>query len=129
MKEKILIIEDKLSDKEKIVSALLKGGYEDVSTAIDEEHALMLAKSIQPDIVFIDALLLGTDAFDLCKKIKSRSVFLPKIVIMTDHLETIDAQRIRLSKVDELIDTSIGFDHICKALSNIPKKYTDESSK
>lgn len=42
--------------------------------ALDGEHAVDLAKRIQPDLVLLDALMPGIDGFETCRRLKAERV-------------------------------------------------------
>jgi CheY-like chemotaxis protein len=82
---KILVVEDDDEEREIIASALIKAGYEIVSSSCAEEAYSLISK-ISYDIVVLD-LLLGDDfeaAFDLVDQIKKFSP-ITKVIILSAH--------------------------------------------
>src|SRR5213082_2392449 len=70
MKEHILIVDD----DSRVTSALHRTfayeGYQ-VSTAMDGEGALAIARTKSPDLVILDLMLPGIDGLEVCRRLRT----------------------------------------------------------
>lgn len=66
MQEKILVVDDEQSMVDVIRYSLEKAGYH-VSSAMDGEEALRLAREEKPDLVVLDIMLPRLDGYEVCK--------------------------------------------------------------
>ncbi|MFH1540242.1 MAG: response regulator [Elusimicrobiota bacterium] len=66
----VLIIDDSISDREKLKNMLVEKKYK-VVVAEDAETALKILSQVEIDIVFIDIVMPNEDGFSVLKKIKS----------------------------------------------------------
>ncbi len=64
--QKILVVDDEQSMVDVIRYSLEKAGYQ-VSTAMDGEEALRLARKEKPDLVVLDVMLPRLDGYEVCK--------------------------------------------------------------
>ena len=120
---KILIIDDEEQDRKSMALALERAGYSKISTASTAQEGVGIAKSFKPDVVLIDIVLPNADGFDVCKEIKAVKGMKAKVVIMiTGHLDAIDANKARSSGADEIIEKIPGFKNISSTISSISKK-------
>ena len=70
MNKKILIIEDDPSTLRLIRYTLQQEGYQ-VLTASNGLEGLRKAKSEQPDLIILDAMLPGIDGFEICHRLRA----------------------------------------------------------
>ncbi len=109
---KLLIIDDNEQDRKGMMIALQKAGYQHFATAATESEGVALARSFQPDIVIVDCVLTQLDGFDVCTQIKAIEDLVCKIIVITGHLEAVNAAKARQSGADELLEKTVGFKNI-----------------
>jgi DNA-binding response OmpR family regulator len=83
---KILAVDDD-SDIVEVIKIILEDeGYE-VSTLTSGVHVLNVIASLMPDLVLLDVMLGGMDGRDICRQIKSHSLFknIPVVMISASH--------------------------------------------
>lgn len=123
LNKKILIIDDEEADRKSISLALVKEGFEDVSSASNADEGLQAAQTLKPDIIVIDVVLpngKGLDGFDLCKQIKSiKGLDATRIIMITGHLDAVNAEKARSSGADEIIEKIPGFKNISKTITSL----------
>src|SRR5690242_12493895 len=85
--QKILVVDDEESMVDVIRYSLEKAGYH-VSTAMDGEEALRLAREQKPDLVVLDIMLPKMDGYEVCKII-GVELGMP-IIMLTAKDEEID---------------------------------------
>src|SRR5699024_7062169 len=71
-KQKILIVDDDANIAELISLYLTKECYETMIVN-DEEEALSVFKTFQPNLILLDLMLPGIDGYQVCREIRSRS--------------------------------------------------------
>lgn len=116
---KILIIDDEEQDIKAIALALAKEGYTEISTAGGAEEGLEKARTFKPDAVLIDVVLGNTDGFDVCKQIGAIEGIAPKIIMVTGHLDAIDARKARISCANEIVEKGAGVENLARSIKNI----------
>ena len=109
---KLLIIDDDEQDRKGMTIALRKAGYRHVLSAATEAEGVSLARTFLPDIVIVDCVLTRMDGFDVCREIKSIEGLRSKIIVITGHLEAVDAAKARKSGADELLEKTVEFKNI-----------------
>ena len=87
-KERLLVVED-----EEVIRVLLEDdlgmeGYE-VTTAVDGETALSMARTNPYDLVILDVMLPGKDGFQVCRELRESGVGTP-ILMLTAKSQEID---------------------------------------
>jgi len=119
MSKKILIIDDEIQDRKAMTIALQKAGYSQIESASSGKEGVERVKSFKPDIIIIDVVLQDADGFDLCKEIKAIEGLSAKVIIMiTGHLDKVDAEKARASGADEIIEKILDFGNINRAIDN-----------
>ncbi len=90
MAEKILVVEDDLSALRLISFTLESAGYEVIS-AVNGFEALRKAQEEAPDLLVLDLMLPGIDGYEVCHRLRSRSVgpgaHLPVLVLSAKSQE------------------------------------------
>jgi len=109
---KILIIDDNEQYRKGMTVALQRAGYRHVMSAGTETEGVALARTFLPDIVIIDCVLVRLDGFDVCRDIKAIEGLNSKIIVITGHLEAVDAAKARQSGADELLEKTAEFKNI-----------------
>ena len=72
-KSVILVIDDNMLVCT-IVKDILKTKYEHIITMQDAEQGIAMAKKVLPDLILLDVVLISTDGFQVCQKIKANSI-------------------------------------------------------
>mgnify|MGYP002638774906 FL=1 len=88
----ILVVDDEPSLRHVAEESLLRGGFS-VMTAPDAEQALVLFRTLSPDLVLLDICLPGMDGLELCRLLRSepRNREVPILIMTgTGDLESID---------------------------------------
>ncbi len=65
---KILVVDDVLTDRVNLQNMLLEAGYQ-VLTAASGREALDLASADKPDLIFLDIVMDDMDGFQACRKL------------------------------------------------------------
>lgn len=71
-KDKILVVDDEISQRKLIKTYLLKQDY-DVIEAGDYVEAMKALDQSGPDLALVDVMLPGSDGYDLVRSIRTRS--------------------------------------------------------
>jgi len=121
MSKKILIIDDEEQDRDAMAAVLKREGCAEISCADSGESGIEKAKSFKPDIVLIDVVLQDTDGFEVCKQIKAIEGTRAKVIMITGHLDAVDAEKARTSGADEIIEKILGFKNISQTINNLSK--------
>jgi DNA-binding response OmpR family regulator len=117
--KRILIIDDEAQDRKAMTAALRREGYDDIVCAATAEEGIARAKSCQPTIVVIDVVLKGTDGFDVCKRIKAIEGLNVAVLMVTGHLDAVNAEKARHSGADELIEKIPAFTNVGSTISGL----------
>ncbi|MET0456859.1 MAG: response regulator transcription factor [Mycobacterium sp.] len=100
-----LVVDDEVPLTEVVGSYLKREGFE-VHAAYDGPQALVLASSVDPDVVVLDVGLPGIDGFEVCRRLR---IFSDAYVIMLTARDT---------EVDTVVGLSVGADdYITKPFS------------
>ncbi len=70
MPNKILVVDDSPADLHNIKSIVVNAGHT-VITASSGQEAVIKAKEMMPDMIFMDVIMDDTDGFEACRKIIS----------------------------------------------------------
>ena len=81
-KNKILIVDDNISNIEYLLAILEDGNYE-VAKAYSGEEALTIASTFLPNIILLDIMMPGIDGYEVCQRIRETPFLKHVIVIMT----------------------------------------------
>jgi two-component system response regulator ResD len=86
-KDRVLLIEDTESDRELVLAALGREGYE-VVEARTGEQGLELLETVQPDVILLDLMLPGIDGLEVCRQVRAR--YDVPIIMLTAREEEVD---------------------------------------
>ncbi|WP_086934202.1 LytR/AlgR family response regulator transcription factor [Agarilytica rhodophyticola] len=93
----ILIVDDEVLARQRLIKLLAKLGYDVVSEAENGEQALSAVESLDPDIVFMDVKMPGVDGVEAARSIAELDEP-PAIIFCTAYdeyaLQAIDAQAV-----------------------------------
>lgn len=83
---------------------LQREGFE-VYPAVDGEEAVGLVRDVRPDVVFLDAMMPGTDGYEACRRIRADQDegYQPIIVMVTAAGQAEDRERASKAGVDSFI--------------------------
>lgn len=70
MIHKVLVVDDSAIELENLKKIISKEGYQ-VITAVSGKEAVEKAKSMQPDLIFMDVIMDDQDGFQACREITS----------------------------------------------------------
>ena len=87
--EKILVVEDRVSDVIFLKKILEKEKY-DVVYAENGKDALSIVENNTPDLVILDIVLPDIDGFEICKRIRSNNKLISLPVLFYSAIKTID---------------------------------------
>ncbi|MGB9752898.1 MAG: DNA-binding response regulator [Roseiflexus castenholzii] len=93
----ILVVEDEEPILNLVVAYLKADGFA-VHTAREGESALMLAQTLQPDLIVLDLLLPGMDGLEICRRLQRDGG--PYVLMLTARAE----------EVDKVVGLSVGAD-------------------
>ena len=120
MKRRVLIIDDNEQDRKAMLIALKKDGYHDIALAETGDQGIETAKTFKPEVVVIDVVLTTLDdGLDVCRKIKAIEGLETSVIIITGHLEAINAAKARTSGASEIIQKTEGFKNISQTIENL----------
>jgi len=120
--KKILIIDDEMRDIKAMTVVLERAGYSNIFSSETEEDGIKKVMSLKPDVVLIDVLLKNTNGFDVCKKIRDIPGSQNKIIMITGHLDAVDANKATHSGAEEIIEKTLGYTNLVPAINAILKK-------
>lgn len=66
----VLIVDDTLTGRRAIASALEQGEY-DLASASNGRDALTLARKLEPDVILLDVMMPGLNGFEVCRQIRA----------------------------------------------------------
>ncbi|MDX1523929.1 MAG: response regulator [Anaerolineae bacterium] len=91
--ETILIADGEPLGRETLKALLMSQGY-NLTFATNGPDTLTSVKSIQPDLLLLDAMMPGIDGFEICKRLRSEKDVAEVPIIMVTSLDD-DAARLR----------------------------------
>ncbi len=91
---KVLLVEDSKFLRLATERALARAGYE-VSTAIDGENALQVAREKMPDLILLDLLLPKLTGADVLKALKNDPATAKIAVVVLSGMSEKNAERLR----------------------------------
>lgn len=116
---KILVIDDAEQDRKGMAIVLARAGYPDVLFADDAAAGLDAARTHRPDIIILDVVLQNVDGVDVARTIKAMDGLNAKIVLITGHLDAVDARKARTSGADEIIEKNEGFTNVVPTIRRL----------
>ena len=100
---KVMIIDDSKTIRRTAETLLAKAGCE-VITAVDGFDALAKIADTNPDLIFVDIMMLRLDGYQTCSLIKNNADFAAKPVIMLSSKDGLfDKARGRIVGSDEYL--------------------------
>jgi two-component system cell cycle response regulator len=113
---KVLLVDDSKFLRIATERALARAGY-DVSTAVDGEHALEMAREKRPDVILLDMLLPKMAGPDVLKALKKDPATAGIAVVVLTGLSHRNAARLREDGASAFLEKSeLGLDTGCEAL-------------
>jgi DNA-binding response OmpR family regulator len=83
----VLVVEDEPTLQETLTYNLVKDGYT-VQSVGDGKEAVVMARSLKPDLIILDVMLPGMDGFEVCRTLR-QEMNVP-ILMLTARAEEID---------------------------------------
>jgi len=83
----VLVVEDEPTLQETLTYNLVKDGYS-VQSVGDGKEAVVMARSLKPDLIILDVMLPGMDGFEVCRTLR-QEMNVP-ILMLTARAEEID---------------------------------------
>jgi DNA-binding response OmpR family regulator len=101
---KILVVDDEPFILRTLAFVLKKEGY-DVATAVDGEEALDQIRTLEPVLVFIDAMMPKKDGYQVCQEVREDPTITrqPYIIMLTARGQEADRERANRVGVDEFM--------------------------
>ena len=89
----------------RVLGLLLQREGLEVHSANDGEEAVALVREVRPHVVFLDAMMPGTDGYDACRRIRTErdEASQPTIVMVTAAGQAEDRERATEAGVDTFI--------------------------
>ncbi|BAY78813.1 MAG: response regulator [Mojavia pulchra JT2-VF2] len=86
--KKVLLVEDSLTESEKMTRYLEQGGYSVYEVRSGEEAQLRL-KQQKPDLILLDLILPGQSGFEFCRKLKADPITkaIPVVICSTKNTD------------------------------------------
>ena len=93
---KILVIDD-IRDNITVIKALIKEAFPDAGfySADNGKDGIVLAASVDPDVILLDVIMPGMDGFEVCKKLKNDEKLNLIPVVFLTALKTSAENRIK----------------------------------
>lgn len=117
--EKILIIDDEEYDRKALIISLKKTGYSNIESADAGKCGIEKLRCFYPDIIIIDVVLPDMDGFDVCTQIRSQGYNDPKIIMITGHMDKVNARKAVVSGANEIVEKEPGFGSVCKTIEKL----------
>jgi CheY-like chemotaxis protein len=98
---KILLVEDNELNRDMLSRRLIKNGFE-ITVAVDGAESVLLAKSVQPDLILMDMSLPVMDGWQATMNIKADQAtrHIP-VIALTAHAMGEDRQKAMIAGCDE----------------------------
>ena len=111
MFKKILAVDDD-SDILDVIKIILEDeGYE-VTTLIDGRKVFEVIDENQPDLILLDVMLGGLDGRDICKALKSHSIFKNIPVVMISASHNLDKSLLSPGSPNDFLAKPFDIDHL-----------------
>ena len=118
MNIKVLIVDDEGPDRKGMAIALGREGFNEVLTADTGDAGIEMAKSFHPEVILIDVVLREQNGFDICRKIKNLGLK-SKIIMITGHMDAVNAKNAIQSGANEIIEKSAGFTNVGSTIRDL----------
>ena len=113
---KVLLVDDSKFLRIATERALARAGYE-VSTAVDGEDALRIAREKHPDVILLDMLLPKMAGPEVLKALKKDPATAGIVVVVLTGLSQKNAARLQQDGASAFLEKSeLGLDTGCEAL-------------
>lgn len=117
---RVLIVED----EHRIATAIKKGleqeGYV-VDMAFDGEEGLYLAEAESHDIIILDLMLPKVDGFELCKRLRSRNIHTPILILSAKGMVNDKVKGLDLG-ADDYLTKPFAFEELLARVRAISKR-------
>lgn len=116
---KILVIDDNEQDLKISRRYLMQAGFSDLCFAESGEAGVEAALREEADIVVADTNLTGIDGFQTCQLIKARAKHPVKVIVVTGHVDAVDAEKARQNGADDYCVKTADFSYVLEAIKNL----------
>ncbi len=121
MSNKILVVEDTLTDIMFLKKILEKEGFE-VTYSENGKDALLALEKNTPDLVILDIVLPDIDGFEVCKRIRNNDRFISLPVLFYSAIKTIDDKLLGLEMgASDFLPKSTGERELIIRIKNLLK--------
>lgn len=117
---RILIIEDDVEIKERLVKNLSNDGFI-IDTVEDGNQGSYIARTNQYNLILLDYLLPSKNGFDVCKEIRSAGVHTP-IIIMTVNKSTEDKVSLLEAGADDYITKPFSYQELLARIKAVTRR-------
>ncbi|MGH7559486.1 MAG: response regulator [Gemmatimonadales bacterium] len=114
---RILVVDDSTDAAESLALLLRLKGHT-VSIAYDGPHAVELAETERPAVMFLDIGLPGMDGYEVCRRVRQRGLSETYIVAMTGYGQERDRERSREAGFDGHTVKPVAMDELLRVLSS-----------
>jgi two-component system, OmpR family, alkaline phosphatase synthesis response regulator PhoP len=122
MVKRILIVDDQQLDSKGIAVVLEKSGCRDLLFATSAQEGLAMAAEHNPDFILIDVVLdSGIDGFDICKRLRAQGTKV-KIIMITGHLDAVNAKKAISSGADEIVEKVVGYKNLIAVIKDLSSR-------
>lgn len=128
-RHRVLIADDDPMLVKLVEYKLTHDGFE-VITAADGEQALAAAKSAQPDLVILDAMMPGLDGFEVLRRLKEDPSTREIVVVMLTarRLEHDIVGGLKIGAADYIVKPFLPDELLARVRRLIPKRGQDENA-
>ena len=122
---KILVVEDSLTQRAVICRMLKQNGY-DITEAGDGYEALEKVDEVEPDLILLDIIMPGIDGYKVMSLIKEKPAMknVP-IIMLTSRSNLIDKMRSKVSGTDEYLTKPFVYEEL---IAKVDKYLCTDSS-
>lgn len=112
-------MDDDEQDRRAMGIVLQKAGFSDILYAASAEDGLQWVDVYHPDIILIDVVLKNVNGFDVCRQVREKKDLKNKIIMVTGHLEAVEAQKARTSGADEIVEKMPDFKILAETVKSM----------
>ena len=100
--KKLLVIDDDIDHREMMLNNFHRfSGLGDILFAANGSEGINVVRSERPDLAVIDVVLPDMDGYEVCSEIKKIPENHTKVVLMTAHVDAVNAVKARTAGADD----------------------------
>jgi CheY-like chemotaxis protein len=121
-KTKVLLVEDNELNRDMLSRRLERRGF-DVTTAVDGEVAVRIAKTLLPDVILMDMGLPGMNGWDATRMLKSDEPtrHIP-VIALTAHALSLDRDQALAAGCDAFETKPVEIERLLEAIRKLVEK-------